>query len=319
MSSREDLDRSPFHAGESAVQEQAGVRDLAERGRPGIRRAMPAQHQDLFEVLPYLVVGTLDPEGRPFATMLSGVPGFVDSPDPSTLSIDAWPVSGDPVARGLVAGAPIGLLGIQLETRRRNRANGTVREAGAGRFVVDVEQSFGNCPKYIQVRTIEGAIRRPGGARAETSSLSPRALEVLARADTSFLSSASRDLARDGVHGCDVSHRGGKPGFLRAREEQGRTVVTLPDFSGNNFFMTLGNLAARPEVGLAVVDFSTGDLLSVTGTSSIVWEGEEVRRFAGAERLLRIEVSSGVLLEGAIPFVWSEPEQARQLAATGSW
>ena len=36
----------------------------------------------------------------------------------------------------------------------------------------------------------------------------------------------------------DVSHRGGKAGFVRIGEDG---VMTMPDFAGNLFFATLGN------------------------------------------------------------------------------
>ena len=37
----------------------------------------------------------------------------------------------------------------------------------------------------------------------------------------------------------------------------------LPDFSGNQFFNTLGNLALEPRAGLLIPDFASGDLLQV--------------------------------------------------------
>ena len=48
------------------------------------------------------------------------------SPDPATLRIAALPAANDPAAPAFVAGAEIGLLGLDLATRRRNRANGRV-------------------------------------------------------------------------------------------------------------------------------------------------------------------------------------------------
>lgn len=311
------VDRT-FHEGELAVQARAGVRDLADRGRPGIRSAMPDQHRELFEKLPYLVIGAIDPAGRPFATVLANEPGFVETRDPFTLVVDALPRAGDPIAACLRVGAPIGILGIELGTRRRNRVNGTLREV-ARRLVVDVEQSFGNCPRYIQARRVVAVDRPRGAASPEAAALSSRARDILARADTAFLASVAGTVARDGVHGCDVSHRGGKPGFLKVEDGPGGVVVTMPDFAGNNFFMTLGNIAVAPAVGLAVLDFESGALLSLTGSATIVWEGEELERFVGAERLVRIVVEGGALLDGAIPFRFGEPAPWPRLAETGSW
>ena len=125
-----------------------------------------------------------------------------------------------------------------------------------------------------------------------------------------------RQGAADGV---DISHRGGRPGFIRVAEEDGATVLTLPDFRGNNAFNTLGNIALEPRAGLLVVDFASGDLLSLTGEGMVIWDGEELRSFAGAQRLLKLRVTGGLLRPAAIPLRWSQPQQAPQLAATGSW
>lgn len=308
----------PFHEGEVRMQERAGVHGLAAHVGRVVRPSMPDQHRELFEQLPYLVIGALDERGRPFASMAVGVPGFIESPDPSTLVVHAALAEDDPVRAALREGAPIGLLGIELETRRRNRANGTVSHVEAGGFAVHVEQSTGNCPQYIQARSIESAVRRPAATHRETSRLSPRAKAIIANADTTFIASAAAETDQRGVNGVDVSHRGGKRGFWRAQTVDGRTRLTMPDFAGNRFFMTLGNVAQNPRVGVAFVDFATGDWLSVTGTAEVKWEGSELRAFEGAERLLHVDVEDGVILGGMIPFTWSAPEYARQLGRTGA-
>ena len=89
---------------------------------------MPDQHRLFFAQLPFLVAATTDETGGPVATLLTGEPGFAASPDPRTLAIAA--ATRDPAGRRLVTGAPIGLLGIEPHTRRRNRANGRVMFGG---------------------------------------------------------------------------------------------------------------------------------------------------------------------------------------------
>ncbi|MET0681079.1 MAG: pyridoxamine 5'-phosphate oxidase family protein [Burkholderiales bacterium] len=314
---------SPFHAGEQAVQARAGVRERIERfGRKAIRDAMPDQHRELFAALPFVVVGALDDRQRPWASVLVGTPGFMSSPDPKTLHIAARPARGDPIGSSLVAGAPVGLLGIQPETRRRNRTNGTVIEAGERGFVVGVAQSFGNCPQYIQARKPEPVAPAAGAGadRAEGARLTSGAAALVREADTFFIATASRAARRgDASEGVDVSHRGGKAGFVRVTEEDGRSVLTSPDFAGNSFFNTLGNVAVNPRTGIVFVDFRSGDSLSLTGKAEVVWNGPELAAFAGAQRLLRFRVDEGVWLERAVPLRWSAPEEAPQLAATGSW
>ncbi|MGQ9369229.1 pyridoxamine 5'-phosphate oxidase family protein [Azospirillum sp. ST 5-10] len=305
---------SPFHAGERMLQERAGVRDWIEQsGRRGIRDHMPDQHRELFGRLPFMILGALDGQGWPRATLLAGAPGFVQSPDARTLVLGAQPVPGDPLHGRLVAGAEVGLLGIQLETRRRNRMNGRIAHADAGGFTVQVGQSFGNCPQYIQAREPVPTGRPPRPVvRAEGARLSAAARALVARADTFFLATAA-------PAGVDVSHRGGAPGFVRVDEEDGRTVLTAPDFRGNFFFNSFGNLALNPRSGLLFVDFATGGLLSLAGEAEVVWSGPELEGFAGAERLLRVRLTGGVFLEDAVPLRWSAPQPAPELARLGDW
>src|SRR5471032_2236454 len=81
---------SPFHAGEQAIQSLAGVRDRMElRGRAVIRDYMPEQHRAFFAALPFMVVGMADQNGHPWATTLSGHPGFANSTEPNLLAVKA--------------------------------------------------------------------------------------------------------------------------------------------------------------------------------------------------------------------------------------
>jgi ferredoxin-NADP reductase/predicted pyridoxine 5'-phosphate oxidase superfamily flavin-nucleotide-binding protein len=316
-----------FHPGERAAQARVGISErMAQVGRRVIRGAMPDQHRDFFEMLPFVLVGSLDRDGRPWASILSGRPGFLRSPDPQTLTVTAQPAYGDPLGANLAAGAPVGLLGIQLETRRRNRMNGTIAERSEGGFTIRVGQSFGNCPQYIQARrptfvAEPGSVGTPRPVRAEGPVLSPQAAALVAGADTFFIATRSAEAEGGGLpaEGVDVSHRGGRPGFIRVTEEGGQTVLTAPDFVGNFFFNTFGNLQVDPRAGLVFVDFDTGGVLSLTGTAEVIWNGPEVEAFAGAERLLRFRLGEGVWIEDAVPLRWSAPEPATQLAETGTW
>lgn len=310
-----------FHAGERSLQEWAGVRErLAEAGPKVIRTYMPDQHRLFFAELPLLFVGSLDAAGRPWASVLTGSPGFIASPDPRTLTIGARPAPHDALAETLAVGQPIGLLGIQLETRRRNRMNGTVTALRPDGFTVAVEQSFGNCPQYIQARTTQ---MRPAAAAPETREeglrLSDEATALIARADTFFIASAAPQAGEDAAHGIDVSHRGGRPGFVRVERSTGGTRLTVPDFRGNFYFNTLGNIAAYPRAGLLFIDFADGSVLSLTGTGTIDWNGPEVALFPGAEHLLHIDVEGGRFTRGALPQRWSAPDFAPQLTRTGTW
>lgn len=315
--------QSPFHAGEAAVQDRIGVRARQEEvGRRVIRNHMPDQHRSFFEQLPLMLIGGLDARARPWASVLTGQPGFMTSPDPRALRVNAQPLPGDPLAGSIRAGTPLGLLGIELETRRRNRLNATVRAQDAAGFTLAVDESFGNCPQYIQVRQHRWVAPPDDLPPPEDfgASLPADARALIEAGDTFFIATASPEAAgAASLKGCDVSHRGGKPGFVRVSEDGGASVLTSPDFLGNFQFRTFGNLEINPLAGLLFLDFATGDMLFLTGTAKVIWEGPEVAAFAGAERLLQFTLSEGRLMRAALPLRWSAPEPSPYVAATGSW
>lgn len=308
-----------YHGGEVAVQKQAGVREVAERLSRIIRPFMPDQHREFFEQLPFLVVGLVDEQGRPWSTLCVGDPGFVRSPDETTLQIASSPLLTQALGLQQNVGDKIGLLGIELPTRRRNRMNGVIAEAGDGRFAVQVEQSFGNCPQYIQTRAIETreiAVDQAVAGIERTETLTDEIAAFIEHADTFFISSRTSRFSAQASSGIDASHRGGRPGFVRAGPDG---VLSFPDFSGNRLFNTLGNIADDGRVGMLFADFAAGDLLLLTGRASIVWDGDRLDRFAGAQRLVDVKPAEFVLARSALPLAGSLIEQSPKLAATGSW
>ncbi|KOR21329.1 pyridoxamine 5'-phosphate oxidase family protein [Burkholderia cenocepacia] len=310
-----ELDTAPFHAGELAVQQRAGVTDAASAaGRRGIRRFMPDQHRTFFAQLPFFVLGGVDAHGQPWATLRAGAPGFVTSPDARTLRIAAPALPGDPLAGAWQAGAPLGGLGIEFDTRRRNRVNGVVRAVDGDALTIAVEQSFGNCAKYIQGRKPTFVARDVAAAVAPdvSDALSDADRALLAQADTFFVASANTSAEAGAARGADVSHRGGMPGFVRVDDVR---TLTTPDFSGNRFFNTLGNLQHDPRAGLLFIDFDSGDVLYVAARAEIVWGGPVVASFDGAQRVVRFHVREVRRMRAVLPFRWSAVERAPQFAA----
>jgi len=162
---------SPFHAGELAVQERAGVRErMNVDARRGIRDYMPEQHRRFFAEQPFMVLSGLDASGQPWATLRVGEPGFVSTPDEQTLRIAGRGLRGDPLAAAWQVGALIGGLGIQPATRRRNRVNGVITAMDGGVLTVSVSQSFGNCAKYIQSRVPTFVVSEPEESALQESS-----------------------------------------------------------------------------------------------------------------------------------------------------
>ncbi|UJW79876.1 pyridoxamine 5'-phosphate oxidase family protein [Hydrogenophaga sp. SL48] len=305
-----------FHAGEQALQARAGVQaQLAQIGPRVMRDHMPDQHREFFGLLPFVVVGSVDAEGQPWASVLAGAPGFMRSPDPRHLHVRAQALPHDPLQHTLWEGAALGLLGIQPHTRRRNRLNGRAH-LGENGFEVEVGQSFGNCPKYIQAREPVWTPDAPAGQVAHQGpGLDEASRKLIRAADTFFIATAHPDaaVAREPSHGVDVSHRGGAPGFVKVEGER----LTVPDFVGNQFFNTLGNLAVHPLAGLLFMDFDRGDRLYLTARASVVWDGAELAAFEGAQRLLRLEVTNALRVQGGLPLRWGPAERSPHLAGMG--
>lgn len=318
MTAPTDPPLAAFHAGELALQTQAGVRErLAETGPRVIRDYMPEQHRSFFPLLPFVLVGSVDAAGRPWASMLAGEPGFVTAPDPRRLDVRARPFAGDPLRETLSEGAALGILGIELPTRRRNRANGRIVGVDGDGFRLQVNESFGNCPKYIQTRALEAAPSRPRRETAldDRGAYMPHVRAAIAAADTFFVASYVEDGARGG-RAVDVSHRGGRPGFVRMAEDG---TLTIPDFQGNFYFNTLGNLHANPRAGLLVPDFVRGDLVMLSGRTEILMDGPEVRAFPGAQRAWRFRAEAGLVLADALPWRGAVQSYSPQLDALGPW
>lgn len=318
------IDDSPYHAGERLVQELAGTREFTElMGRKMIRPFLSDSLRAFFAQLPFVVVGSVDADGQPWASMLVGEPGFVHAPDAHTLLLRALPHPSDPLLPSLQPGAALGLLGIELATRRRNRVNGRVLAHTADAFELHVDQAFGNCPKYIATRALQRRAASPPSAAGprESARLSDAACALIRAADTCFLASASAREAspNDAREGADISHRGGQPGFIRVDRTSDATTLVMPDFAGNNAFNTLGNLTRYPRAGLLFPDFVSGDLLLLTCEAGIVWGGAELARFRGAERLLELRVCHGSWLRRWMPFTWSVAQPGPHTDRTGHW
>lgn len=302
-----------WHPGEQALQARVGMRErMAEIGPQVIRDHMPDQHRELFNKLPTLLLGAIDAAGQPWATMLAGPPGFVATPDATTMTIATALDGQDPALAALLAhgpGVPVGLLGLEPRTRRRNRMNGRLTALSGEGLAVKVVQSFGNCPKYIQARDPLAWIDAPAGlARHLGAALDSEAIDLIEAADTLFIASASAPVPGDGRQdGVDVSHRGGPPGFLQVRRRlDGGVELWMPEFPGNRFFMTLGNLLRHPRAGLLVPDYARGELLHLSAETDIVW-GDDARG-------LRLRITGGLRRPGALPWRWSEAQLAPQFS-----
>jgi predicted pyridoxine 5'-phosphate oxidase superfamily flavin-nucleotide-binding protein len=224
------------------------------------------------------VLATADDENRPWASLLAGPPGFARRLDEHTVRIDALPVPGDPMTMNLTTGSLAGILAPDLATRRRIRVNGRLEKMD-GAILIHVDQAYSNCPKYIQLREpgreVTGTRPRLVG---RSSSLLPRQIDWIRRADTFFIATLVPG------EGADASHRGGMPGFVKV--ENGELV--WPDYPGNAMFNSLGNIVKHPRAGILVPDFATGSTLQLTGRAAIESSDDLRVRFT-PEEVIEIE------------------------------
>ena len=122
---------------------------------------------------------------------------------------------------------------------------------------------------------------------------------MIAAADAFFVATyADREDRRQ----VDVSHRGGKAGFVRIAEDG---TLTIPDFNGNLFFSTLGNILLNGKAGLVFIDYASGDMLQMTGDAEVILDSPEIAAFQGAERLWTFRPRRIVRRPGALALRWS--------------
>lgn len=310
----------PFHDDEMALQARLGIdSQFARRVASFIRPAMPWQHREFFSELPFIIVGVVDKQGYPWVMPLFGEEGFVSSPTETRLKVDALPELTNVLDLDFSNGQKIGMLGIQLHTRRRNRMNGVIGDVNDQGFVITVDQSFGNCPQYIQTRQMNW---KPNTAkRAELddvqmlSVISEEVQQSIERADTFFIASRTKAFSQDVRSGIDASHRGGNPGFVRVEGNK----LYFPDFSGNRFFNTLGNIESDGRVGLFFPEFSTGHAVFVSGRAKTLWEHDAIQQIEGAERIIEVEVERVLPIKNFMAMTGDLIDLSPSLSVTGTW
>lgn len=294
---------SAFHEGEVSFQEADGVAEqMAHRGRQVIRAFMPDQHRNFFCNLPFINLGVIDANGAPWVILRTGAPGFITSPDEITLKIASSPLPGEPENLLLSPGSKIGVVGVQTASRRRNRMNGTLQSAAGSDLVVRVDQSFGNCAKYIQRRTaafMAGPVSDTGHEVRYGETLEAEDLALIARSDTLFIATRSPVLTEDSRAGLDVNHRGGMPGFVTVASDN---TLIFPDYIGNNFFNTFGNIALDDRTAMQFIDFENGAILSMTGRARIV--SKDAGK-ASSQRHLEFTPQHVVFVRHAVPVEFS--------------
>ena len=86
------------------------------------------------------------------------------------------------------------------------------------------------------------------------------------------------------------SYKGGAPGFVRVLDQR---TLAFPNYDGNGMYLSVGNLAVNPHVGLLFIDFVSArpNRLRVSGDASIVSDGPLVESYPGAQFVVRVDVT----------------------------
>ncbi|GIF16388.1 pyridoxamine 5'-phosphate oxidase family protein [Actinoplanes teichomyceticus] len=281
------------HQGEQTVQRRAGV-TVDHWGSARVDPVIPPVAARFLSRQRLVVISAVADDGAPWASVLTGPPGFATSPDDRTVVTDRVPGPGDPLADRFDIEHDLGMLIIDPVTRRRMRVNGRARRDGH-RLLVRTEQVYSNCPKYIQTRTFgddEAPVHRAVAAGTELTAGQRR---WIADADTFFVGTYAAG------HGADASHRGGNPGFVTVAGNR----LTWPDYRGNSMYMTLGNLQLEPRCGLLFPDWDNGRTLHLTGRATVDWDPGRASAVPGAQRLVDFDVERVVEVSGGLPRRWT--------------
>ncbi|KFX87466.1 hypothetical protein O988_09399, partial [Pseudogymnoascus sp. VKM F-3808] len=165
----------PFHEGETSLHHALHVPD---RDNPTQPFLSPFAARVL-QRSPLIALGAVDDQGRPWTTLWGGEPAFARPIAPSIIAIKSNVArTHDPVIEILLGAAPPGEvvqggekgalmsgLAIDLDSRLRVKLSGRMvagalqepeKDSGAAevQLVVKIESSLGNCPKYLNRKTI---------------------------------------------------------------------------------------------------------------------------------------------------------------------
>ncbi|KAM5452846.1 hypothetical protein MaudCBS49596_003154 [Microsporum audouinii] len=287
---------------------------------------------------PLLALGTLDKQGRPWSTVWGGQAGFVGPVAQSIIGIrNIIDGTYDPVAETLLGGELTGTivkesspgrlmsaLPIDMENRRRVKLMGrmvagsmeetseepgsestnddSIGKAAQVQLVMKVDESLGNCPKYINKKHITQATPRPK-LISNSSQLPQGALDLLNRADTLFVASCH---AKDSM---DSNIRGGPPGFARVLSNDSTgAVMVYPEYSGNRLYQTLGNLQTTPLAGYAFPDFELGHILYITGKTEVLVGSDAAQVLPRSNLAVKVTVTAARYVEHGLPFL-GEPKE----------
>jgi NAD(P)H-flavin reductase len=166
-----------------------------------------------------------------------------------------------------------------------------------------------NCPKYINIRTLIPHPSTEPQIVYNTYNMEPGArlpktvIDFITAADTIFVGTIYEakplDAQRFPSH-AGMNARGGLPGFVRVKPSDGRTII-IPDYSGNRFMSSLGNIQASGLASMTIVSFSTGDVLYLTGSAQVLIGESALELMPRQATVCAIETTGFTLVRDAFP------------------
>lgn len=312
-----------WHPGERAVHTLLKV-PTSGRENP-TASGLPPSYGHRVAVSPLLAVGTVDDQGRPWTSIWGGERGFARPVAQGILGVQSLvDEAHDPVVQALLGKAADGevlqpedgkvmsALSIDLESRDRVKLAGKMivgslaarhdsNDVAEAQIAMLVQESLGNCPKYLNKKTIRAHVPSPHLASA-TLPLSSEALALIEQADMFFLSSFNGQTM-------DTNHRGGPVGFVRVLSnsppkegDDGGVVLVYPEYSGNRLYQTLGNLHTNPLLGIAIPDFTTSDILYLTGSTQLLVGAAAASVMPHTNLAVKVTIHSARLVKNSLPF-----------------
>ncbi|KAF7117914.1 hypothetical protein CNMCM5793_007245 [Aspergillus hiratsukae] len=233
---------------------------------------------------PLMALGTIDQEGRPWATVWGGEAGFAAPTSRSTVDINT-PVDSryDPVAELLLG-----------DSTNKNLASAEIPAKPVSGLAIDLENPM-NLAEIAKVKEKEEW--RACLCSSREVSLPPAAVELLNRVDSLFVAS---------IHGTadmDINVRGGPPGFVRlASNGPSGSVFVYPEYSGNRLYQTLGNFQTTPLAGYVFPDFDTGNALYVTGRTQVLIGKDAAALLPRSNLAVKVTVTSARYVEKSLAF-----------------
>lgn len=289
-----------FHPGERAVQMRANETAIADRNMAVMSDTVIGGARPFIAKQFMVALGSVDPSGALWSSLLFGKPGFLHTDDGHSILVDVAAKErdeSDPLWANIAANPDLGMLFIELGSRRRYRVNGRVQQFHEDGMEVAIREAYPNCPKYIQRRQL----RDMGDTNVPVQSASGNAIkgtvaDIVRRADTIFVASHHAE------SGADASHRGGNSGFISIVDEH---TLRIPDFHGNSLFNTMGNFVLDPRAGLCIPDFDNQQILQMTGVAELHWDqSDPLNQTGGTRRFWEFKINRWLLRDTPRQLEW---------------